>query len=221
MNRPFDASDRKSFVLERMKVRSPSLGGEMLWAHGMVALPEGERPPDWVKAAILRLSREFPVQFEFVKSEADVTPEIRGTIAGLAAAGSLSISAPNELEKAEEEKNPYLKEFRNLFKPLAERMKTAESELDKVQPGLGAPKSPLEVQEYHEGGRKAAEFVSDEAEMSMKAELCFWLWIFWPDVQAIGSRSKTHERFSEMRFISCSFKLFEKVCQEIGFRPSE
>jgi hypothetical protein len=221
MNRPFDANDRKAFVLERMKIRSPSLGGEILWAVGMVTLPEGERPPDWVKSAILRLSRELPVQLEFVKSAADVTPEIRGTIAGLAAAGSLSITTPTEQEKAEEEKNPYLKEFREMFKPLAEGMKAAESELDKTPPKLGVPMSPLDVGKYHEGGRNAAEFVSEQAEMSMKAELCFWLWILWPDVKDIGSRAKTHQWYAGMRFVSCSFKLFEKVCQEIGFRPSE
>jgi hypothetical protein len=219
MNQLLSSDERRSFVLERIKDRFGAFVSEMTWATGKADLPEAIRPPDWVKLAILRMSREMPLQLESIGGPMGVSPEDRGKIAGMARAGSLSMIFPTEQEKAEEENNPQLKRLRELFRPLANKMKRSESELAHAYPEVGEPKSPQEVEEYHEGGRKAAEFVSEDAEMSMKAELCFWMWMLWPDVEAVGSRAKVHEWIASMKFVSCSFKLFEKVCQEIGYCP--
>jgi hypothetical protein len=213
-------SDRKLFVLNAMKARLLAMEGEEMWCAGHAPADNRDVPPNWVKNAIERMSREIPIQPGALSRPAEITPEDRGRIAGFVEATWISINSPSKETKREEAAGPGLKEWRSLFEVIAAKMKFQESELARVQPEPGARKTALEVDLYHKGGREAAKFVTSGAAMSMKAELCFWMWLFWPQVEALGSREKVHSWISEMRFVSCSFKLFEKLCQEIGYRPS-
>ncbi len=197
----------------------PAFEDEVHWAAGLAAVAGFTEPPEWVKKAILVFAKEIPLRLDAIDGPNEMTPGILGKVAGFLEAGLLSIMSPTELEKRNEEKNPQLKELRELYTPLVGKMESMAAELAAKQPKMGKPMTPEDVGSYHEGGQETAKFVARDADMSMTGNLCFWMWLLWPDVESIGSRVKVHEWIGGMKLVSCSFKLFEKVCLEIGYRP--
>jgi hypothetical protein len=220
MTQSLGRAERKLFVFKRLKARLPAMSREELWCAGNNLAENASMPPEWVKKAISRMSHETPVRPGALASAVQMTSEGRGRIAGFVEASWLAITEPSENEKRAEQNDPTLKQWRELFAPLVGKMKLQQSNLEKHQPAPGAPKTPTEVGLHHKGGREGAKFVINEATMSMKGQLCFWMWVFWLEIEKQGSRESVHAWICEMRFVSCSFKLFEKLCQEIGYRPS-
>lgn len=219
MNSKPSKAEREMFVKERLKSRWSVLLMEAKWAAGE-APPDGfKTPPEWVKRAILRHAQETPLPLGELNAFGELAPEMRGKILGFAEAGARSIDSPSETEKLNEEMNPNLKDLRGMFMPFAGAIDEFARKLRSGESSIGLPKSPGELKDFYEGARKAAEFISDEADRSMKAELCHWMWVFWPEVEGFQSRTKVHEWFGQMEFVNCSFKLFEKVCLELGYTP--
>jgi hypothetical protein len=212
-------SDLHRQVIDQFKARLPIAPVEMIWATGN-AVPIGFKPPpDWVKKAIQRMVDELGLLRGTTDGKA--TPHLVGKYYGLVTTAIAAATYPSEEEKLDEAANPALKELRELLGAWLAAIVPVFEEATAKEQSLAAPKTANDYKESYAGAIDGAAFVADEdaGEMTMMGELSFWMWLFWPQVEGMKNRVEAFAWVGDMKFVSCSFKLFEKLCQEIGYSP--
>lgn len=202
--------------IPRVRERLPTFEAELLWASGDAPPPDKKRRPEWLKCVVRHLAKVYGLA-GLVAGQTTITPNALGQLAGLATAADLILNQPSAEVLAEESSSPPIKELRRVVaKATAKPGKIVRRLLTKM-PVRGSTDAADNVTRYLQGTVEGMQRANTDT-ATLTDELCFWLWLFWPEADTAKTRKDLHQWLTDMKFVSCSFKLVEKVCRQIGFR---
>jgi hypothetical protein len=214
-------SDReKAWVVERFSERLPQFGGEIMWSVG-AKLPKGKkRPPKWLKRCILKIffgNKQIPklTNDQFRK----LVRYVAGAFEGLTKTTEAALTYPTDEEKELERLKPEIRELRLATRAGIKKM-LKKKEITAARSLRPTGRNAEEWNAYFEGGQHGSTAVVEaDAPSSISDEILWFMWIFWPEAEQAASREKLHAWINtDMQFVECDFKIFEKVCRQIRFR---
>jgi len=208
-------------VVSRSLERLAAFESELAWAKSGSSCLNGEARPEWFRNLVLCLTKTGAIRWAIdLEAKGPLSAEDLGELTGRLQAYAFVLGADDD-GSATETESPSLKAFREGI------LKTAEPGFEKVLASL--PKLPLQkggepserLAEVYRGAARGVHKVNTD-DSTTTDDLLYWMWLFWQEVSTARSREVLHRWITEMGFVSCSFKLVEKVCREIGFlsKPS-
>ncbi|MFT3782457.1 MAG: hypothetical protein QM790_10625 [Nibricoccus sp.] len=215
----------KRLLIDRLSERSKVTGFEFMWSVGL-KMPAGfKKPPRWVRGAISYMVNSGSLSFlNELRDPANVLrPEGFGRVLGMTVLAKAYFEAPpkglyDEAPAVRESVQELHSKLASVLGPEIEKATTA---IPKVAAAIDL-KSPTGLHQYIKGQERGARYVmEDQPKDDATTDICFLFWIFWPELTTSRTRVEAHEWLKEMKFVSCSFKQFEKVCGMIGFQPAK
>lgn len=207
-----------NLVSSRVLERLVGFESELAWASGHGPLPDGKARPEWFRKLMLRLAETSALDWVFrLQAKAAISPRDLGELTGCFEAFAAALAQPSEASLKEEAETPILKTFREaMLKVSSPRLEQLSAWLPKL-PVAKTGEPAQQIASFYSGAASGAQKV-ETATTTTTEDLLYWMWLFWPEVSTAKSREELHRWLTEMRFVSCSFKLVEKICREIGFR---
>ena len=210
-------------VTQRMPERLLHLPAEAEWAIGTGKLPDDAVPPEWVRALILnifgfRVSAEKPS----TPISKDTLLQLLGLAKGFSTGAQVWTTEPVDLSGIRQDLVPLaadLKQKCNLAAvPQIEKLEAAIAQLG----AQTKPDTVANTAKYYAAQSEGVKaFATAESEDdTVTNQLCWTLWILWPEVSTSTSVKHLHEWLTELDLVACGPKLVEKVCGKIGLRPS-
>lgn len=222
-NRNLRREEAEKLLLGRLPLRLPSLQREFEWACGAPMAPGLTVPPPWVRYAIRRIWGITDEKAHSKKFTREEVASAFGFAHGLLPASLAALNQP--IEESDPKLAAKLERFRKSTVNTTSPQWEGLSKVLAAVPDSRFHGSLEEVAAFHRGQQAASEFVvtasdrSSENE-SLTDELLWFLWLFWPEVETAKSIAEIHQWLSRLRFVACSQKLLEKICTQIGLRPS-
>lgn len=216
-------AEAERLIFERIPHRLPQLLPEFAWACGARIAQGLPTPPPWVRYAIRRVWGIPDKKAHAGSFTPEQIAELFGLARGLIPASQAALKQP--IDDDDPELAGKLERFRK------EAVGVTTPQWKGLRKALAAfPESKFhgsiqEVVAFHRGQHIAAEFVAAASDHkaendSLTEELLWFLWLFWPEVETAKSIAELHQWLSRLRFVACSQKLLEKICTQIGLRPS-
>ncbi|MFA5263020.1 MAG: hypothetical protein WC378_04285 [Opitutaceae bacterium] len=218
---PHPVPTHAKLFFERTRDRMPIMVAELMWASAKLNADFIE-PPSWVIKAIGKAAPPAVAMQQLVSSLLSGSLPLveAGKIAGRLEVQSAFLTAPGpEIEKAEIAV-PGLAECRERV------VHAAGVAFQSIEIGNKAEVAPLSAQQTGEllkgQGLGASEALSElKDEDTLTQEICGILWLFWKEVGTASNRRQLHRWLAETFKVNCSFKLVEKICDGIGYRPAK
>lgn len=208
------------------------------------ALPRNASlPPHWAQQLLKKKVMSGPLgyidELKLRGRKTNYTLAEWGKILGILSGYATFLASPPEETLREEKEFP---PFRTLREGIAEKAESLMPRLikrKKIRIPVGArrrkkakaDKGPLTLNSkqkvqfefgYNEGLRRALdEHGQPVIEEQLTYDLCYVMWLFWPEVKDLSKVRELHTWLSELTRKQFSVKLVEKICREIGltFRP--
>jgi hypothetical protein len=211
-------------VVERMVPRLAALPSEAKWAFGYEPRASGDEPPDWVRQLITRYFNPWGVGP--AKKPSEVTgmdlAKMVGLLKGVSIGTRIWLKEPLQPGEVREENIPAALEM---------KQKLAEATfptLDMIDHAVALLPDRAFVDKietakayYDSQSQGVARITRPDEEETVTKELAFTLWLLWPEVETSKSVNQLYEWLVvRLQLVHCSEKLLEKVCREIGYRPS-
>jgi hypothetical protein len=103
----------------------------------------------------------------------------------------------------------------NMTSPLVRKIAQAEKRVDRV-----AMKPELQLAYLSGKSEGASSLLNEDGTMNdesaIRSEVCFFLWLYWSEIQRLSTANQLMTFFQQMRQEGVTKKNLEKVCREIG-----
>lgn len=208
-------------LVRQLSLRTRAMSMEAMWAFGLPSAEVFLPPPAWVASAIRiyctgHASLVAPNSVNSVESV-----QALGSLMGMAKMWDAVLHTPPAEIAGMEAQYVKLPKFRaaleKLSSPSIRKIANAERKVDRV------PLKP-ELQLAYLGGKQAgaASILNKDGTMNDDIEIgptiCYFLWVYWPDIRHLSTTSQLLEFFHQMRQDDVTQKNLEKICREIGLK---
>ena len=193
---------------------------ELLWAS-LETQSNFQTPPKWVAKAIGKSAAQAVEQIQNIPGMLLGTLPLAkvGEIAGQMSVDTAYLQSPGADVEEVEKLVPELKSQRENLLKIADK---CESDLANSKILKKRELNHQETSDYlggqGQGAQQAAKELATEA--TLTTQICSMMWVLWRDVDQFMDRPPLHDWLQGTLKISCSFKLVERICDEIGFRPA-
>jgi hypothetical protein len=206
----------------KLKERLAAIEIEGEMAFGRRPLPTGnDCPPPWALAAA-RIAIEAITGIQPpVNKEASGAEKVSqaGFLVGMARTLGSFLSKPEPAFQKEEKKDPRLTRLRlriaDMAQPHLELASGVERSVSKAE--LGCREQVAFIKAQDRGAAKIADEAGEPIDnTSIRAEMCFFIWLYWQDLRFIGSIAELRRFLAEVAPATVTGKNLEKICREIG-----
>lgn len=143
-----------------------------------------------------------------------------GMIIGMSKTWEAVLTEPLAEERKLEEKFAALKDMRARVKALTTRAFKTTKNFGKKMDSISL--KPEWRRAFIRGLELGADsIVSVDGELkdesTIRADACFFMWVYWPQIKLLGSTRELADFFASIRQDELSQKNLEKICREIGY----
>lgn len=206
---------KAAWRVSTIDVRHDRMRLETLWALNQPVPSDFTSPPAWVKSAI-ELNPSVRALRSALKGTNAAPNAQSHALRSFAEAAVLAVQ--NSLTEADPA--PVRKHLEKLHANTTQRMDPLAAE------ALAAPiPAARNIAELESGklasiaGVKAVRSIA-EIEPSLTEQVCYFLHLFWPEVETAKNLRETYDWFTAETDVACTFELFKKVCRSIGLRQA-
>ena len=207
-------------LVRQIKHRYPALAAEALWAFGFKAPKTALAPPVWLGNTIRVVFTGNTKLHPQKVAAADLVSGF-GASAGMSRMWKAVLVQPPKDVADLETRFPEMVEMRNMIGALcSSAFRTIERADRKLKKASFNPSLQLA---YIEGERVGAGSIlrpdgTLNDDTSIRGDVCYFLWLYWPQNELLSSISDLEKFFAEMRQDSLSRKHLEKICRDVGLK---
>jgi hypothetical protein len=208
-------------LVAQIERRKAAMALEACCAQGVeISSKDFVRPDDWVLNAARIANENIVRAFRLQDVQAKDTASQVGVCIGLARTFGAILKGHSTEEQNLEEKHPELTKIREKLDTISEaEMKLGSGlELQVAKENL----SPIDQREYGKGRFDGSNLVVDETggmrdDDTTRAEVCYFIWLYWPELRFLTSRAELLRFLKEFRVEGITMANLSKICREIRF----
>lgn len=210
----------QSFI-DQLEVRHRHMLVEASMALGKPAPRRYEPPPTWVLAAVRVVfigEAKLPAPPQLTAKDFF---RLLGSIIGMSKQWEAVLTAPLPEEQELEKRFPVMTDARLRIRGLTAGAFRTTKKLARTLDRLSL--RPEWRRAFYRGlDEGAGEIVGPDdtlnIESKIRTDICYFIWIYWPQVRLLGSARELHDFLRSFRQDDVSEKNLERVCREIGYR---
>ena len=216
------ATQLSGALAEKLAQRIGAIGIESAVAVGLCEPPVGfARPPAWALAAARIASQSWATIMRTEDGPGPVGADQVGALVGMASTWGALLATPSPEIQELEKQQPALSALRARFAEISRPQLALAEKIGELS--AKAPFTSLERREFAQGQYVGASEVVDSTgeltdESTVRGDVCFYLWLFWPDLLIFESITDLQKFFDEFSPCDVTRKNLEKICGEIGLR---
>jgi hypothetical protein len=216
-----EAEQLSRVLVDKLAQRVSLLSWESAIAVGLVAIPPSVvYPPPWALGAAKIASAWLAKLFDAKPGQGAARPDQLGALVGLAETWEAFLKTPSPETIALEKKSDAVALLRKRVAEIAAPDIAFAKKLGTKT--KDSPATGLAKLQFAKGQLLGSAAILNEAgelksESSTRDEICFFIWLYWPDLGALESIADLQKFFDEYK-TPVSRKNLEKVCAEIGLR---
>lgn len=207
-------------LMRQLRGRLAVMKIEAQTAFGHSPLPKSVLLPHWVTACI-HICFTGTAELKLRKFSAKELVEALGAANGMAKSWNAFLSSPSSEMSDLENRFPLVTEMRLQLQSISKPSLTAISRADRKIDS--ARLKPELWMAYLKGtGEGAAEVLDESGELvsdtTIRQDVCYLIWLYWPDIQRLNSVTDLEKFFRDMRQDDVTRKNLEKICREIRLK---
>lgn len=214
------ASLLSEVLMRKMAERIGMCGLESAIAEGLSKPPPGfNLPPPWALKASRIVGANWAKLMRTEDGPGPAQPDQIGALVGLGRTWEAFLSVPTpEIQKLEKEM-PALGQLRSLVSKLSQPHFALAGAFESAI--ATADLSSRDRRKFAAGQHAGSAGVVDEEgelheEPVIREQVCFFVWLFWPDLSCLRSVTDLQKFLEEFAVDGLTRKNLEKICREIG-----